>query len=97
MSCLLVARHNTMYDLRSPQHFLSTCKIYTYGLDKFGFTFFLAFVFRASIDFGTDSLSLYITYVLERPNGMQLYLISYTAAQMVGVFFVPEVSAKLDK
>ena len=28
---------------------------------------------------------------------MQLYLISYTAAQMVGVFFVPEVSAKLDK
>ena len=59
MSCLLVARHNTMYDLRSPQHFLSTCKIYTYGLDKFGFTFFLAFVFRASIQMLISVLILY--------------------------------------
>lgn len=60
--------------------------------------FFLAFVLRSSIQMLIPALITYhFRYVLNNPNGVQIYLVLYTVAQMVGLFFVSPVTAKLGK
>lgn len=60
--------------------------------------FFLAFVMRTSIQMLIPALITYhFTHVLGSPSGVQIYLVLYTIAQMVGLFFVSPVTARLGK
>lgn len=60
--------------------------------------FFLAFVLRSSIQMLIPALITYhFRYMLGNPDGVQIYLVLYTVAQMVGLFFVSPVTAKLGK
>jgi len=60
--------------------------------------FFIAFVLRSSIQMLIPALITYhFTHMIGNPNGTQIYLVLYTVAQMVGLFFVSPVTAKLGK
>lgn len=60
--------------------------------------FYLAFVFRTCVQMVIPALIVYhFNYVLKNPAGMQLYLILYTVAQLLGLFFVRFVTARFGK
>ncbi len=60
--------------------------------------FYLAFVFRTCVQMIIPALIVYhFQHVLKNPAGMQLYLILYTVAQLVGLFFVRFVTARFGK
>lgn len=60
--------------------------------------FFLAFVFRTAVQMIVPALMVYhFQYTLKNPEGLQMYLLLYTLAQLVGLFFVRPVTAKLGK